>query len=365
MGILEKMREGEHEEVVFHYEPVSGLRAVVVIHNTALGPALGGTRMYPYPSEEEAVGDALRLAQAMTYKSAVAGLDVGGGKAIIIADPAQHKTEPLLRAYGRLVHSLGGRYITTTDVGTTTADMDIIRRETCHVTGYSTAFGGSGDTSILTALTIYLGMKASVRQALGVDSLRGLRVAVQGVGKVGWHLLEHLTRDGCRIYAADVDSEALERAVQEAGATPVPADEIYDVECDVFSPNSLGGLLNDETIPRLRCRIVCGGANSPLAQEHHADALAQRGILFAPDFVVNSGGVINAANELWGYDAQRAQAMAQKVYDTTLAVFALAKEHGVTPLAAARRLAEERIRAAGGMRHYFVPSPAAKGNGFP
>lgn len=361
MNILQQMQQDNYEEIVFHYEPISGLKTIVAIHNTTLGPALGGTRIYPYPSEEEALTDVLRLARAMTYKSAVAGLDVGGGKAVIIADPSRNKSELLLRAYGRFIHSLGGRYITTTDVGTTTADMDVVRRETPYVTGCSPAFDGGGDTSILTGLTVYLGMRASVREVTGSDVLQGKTVAVQGVGKVGRHLVELLGRDGCRIYVTDIKPEAVAWAVETVGAIPVPTDEIFDMECDVFSPNSLGGVINDETIPRLRCRIVCGGANNPLADDRHADALAKRGILFAPDFVVNSGGVINAATELWGYNAQRAEATAQKVYDTAAQIFALAREQSITPLAAAYRVAEERIRNLGALRHYYLPSTVQPG----
>jgi leucine dehydrogenase len=365
MKLLERMQAEEFEEVVFHYEPVSGLKAIVAIHNTTLGPALGGGRMLSYATEEDALNDVLRLARAMTYKAATAGLDVGGGKAVIIGDPSRDKTEALLRAYGRFVHSLGGRYITTTDVGTYMVDMDVIRRETDYVTGYSPAFGGGGDTSILTALTVYLGMKASASEAFGADSLKGMTVAVQGVGKVGRHLLEHLAQDNCHLYVADIDKKAVDWAVNEIGAASVAPDEIYDVKCDIFSPNGLGGVINDETIPRLTCKIVCGGANNVLAEERHAGALAERGVLFAPDFVVNCGGVINAANELWGYNAERAEAMGRKVYDTTLRIFAYAKEQGITPLAAAYRLAEQRIQQVGGVRHYYLPNEDLKAKSSP
>lgn len=358
MKVFELMMPHGHEEVVFCHDRASGLRAIVAIHNTSLGPALGGTRMFPYDSEEEALTDVLRLAQAMTYKAAVAELDLGGGKAVIIGDPAKDKSEALLRAYGRFTESLGGRYITTTDVGTTTADMDTIRRETRFVTGCSAAFGGSGDTSILTAVTVHQGMQAAVKEAFGADSLRGMRVAVQGLGKVGWHLLEHLARDGCVIYASERNAQVLARATEQYNVEPVPPNEIYDIECDIFAPNALGAVLNDDTIPRLRCRIVCGGANNQLAESHHAQELARRNILYAPDFVVNAGGLINVANELLGYNAQRADAQARAVYATTLRVFALARAQGITPAEAANRLAEERIAAISAIRHFCVPGPS-------
>jgi leucine dehydrogenase len=357
MSIFAKMAADDYEEVVFFQDKVTGLRTIVAIHNTALGPAMGGTRMLPYASEDEALTDVLSLARAMTYKSAVAGLDVGGGKAVIIADPTQDKSEALLRAYARFIHSLGGRYFATTDVGTSTADIDILRRETPYVVGCSPAFGGSGDTSILTGFTVYLGMRATVKEMLGRDSLANLRIAVQGVGKVGWHLMEQLAKEGCHLIVTDVNAAAVEQAVRKFAARAVPPDDIYDVECDVFSPNALGAVLNATTIPRLRCHIVCGGANNPLAEEQHADELVERGILFAPDFVVNCGGIINAAEELWGYNAARAEARAQTTYETTLRVFDLARKLGVNPYKAAECLAEERIQKVSAIRHFYLPSP--------
>ncbi len=356
MGIFERMAAHDHEEVVFFRDKTTGLRVIVAIHSTALGPAMGGTRMLPYASEDEALTDVLLLARAMTYKSAVAGLDVGGGKAVIIGDPAQDKSEALLRAYARFIHSLGGRYFATTDVGTNTADIDILRRETPYITGCSPAFGGSGDTSILTGLTVYLGMRAAVKEVLGQDSLANLRVAVQGIGKVGWHLMEHLAKEGCHLTITDVNAEVVEQAVKKFAAKAVPPDAIYDVECDVFSPNALGAVLDAITIPRLRCRIICGGANNPLAEKQHVDELMKRGILFAPDFVVNSGGIINAAEELWGYNAARAEARARTTYETTLRVFDLARKLGINPYMAAEQLAEERIQKVSAIRHFYLPS---------
>jgi glutamate dehydrogenase/leucine dehydrogenase len=356
---LAAMAAGGHEQVVFWRDRTTGLRAIVAIHDTTLGPALGGTRMYPYPSEAAALEDVLRLARAMTYKNAAAGLDHGGGKAVIIGDPAHDKSELLFRAYGRFVDSLGGRYITTTDVGTAVADLDIIRRETVHVAGCSPAMGGSGDTSLLTGVTVYRGMQAAAEAAWGDRSLRGRSVLVQGAGKVGWHVLEHLYAEGATLLVADVDQARAERAAAAFAARVVAPDAVFDTPCDIFSPNALGGVLNDETIPRLRCAVVCGGANNQLAEERHARALAARGILYAPDFIVNCGGVINVADELMGYNAERARARADAVYETTRRVFARAREAGITPEEAANQLAEERIRAIGAIHRGYVPRRAA------
>ncbi|MGH2597809.1 MAG: Leu/Phe/Val dehydrogenase [Dehalococcoidia bacterium] len=349
------MEEGGHEELVFWRDRVTGLRAIVAIHDTTLGPALGGTRMYPYQSEAAAAEDVIRLAGAMTLKSAAAGLDVGGGKAVIIGDPARDKSEPLFRAYGRFLESLGGRYVTTTDVGTTVADLDVIRRETRFVAGTSPAMGGSGDTSVLTGLTVYLGMKAAAKEAFGRDDLGKRTVAVQGVGKVGWQLCKRLRAENAVLVVADVDADRARRAGQEFNARVVTTDEVWDVPCDVLSPNALGAVLNDETIPRLRCRIVCGGANNQLAEERHAAALQARDILYAPDFIVNSGGVINVAEEMRGYSEERATAVAQQVYDTTHRIFAMAHRDGISTEEAAVRYAQDRIRTIGDIHRTYMP----------
>jgi len=354
MDLFARLTRLGHEQVVFWQDEASGLRAIVAIHNTTLGPALGGTRMYPYATEAEALDDVLRLARAMTYKSAAAGLDLGGGKAVIIGDPHQ-KSEQLLRAYGRCVESLGGRYITTTDVGTRTEDLDIIARETRYVVGRPPASGGSGDTSILTGKTVFLGMRAAAQVALGVQTLRGLSVAIQGAGKVGWHVMEHLATEGATLIVSDIDAEQARRAAQHFGARLVGVESIYDVECDIFSPNALGGVLNARTIPRLRCRIVCGGANNQLETPEDADRLAERGILYAPDFVVNCGGVINVAEELAGYNAERAAARAAAVFDTTLRILAMAERMKVNPAVAAERYAEERIAAIAALHRSYIP----------
>jgi glutamate dehydrogenase/leucine dehydrogenase len=337
----------EFEEVVFLHDPPTGLRAIVAVHSTVLGPALGGTRCHPFASDDEALADVLRLARAMTYKAAAAGLDLGGGKAVIIGDPRTVKTEELLRTYGRFIEDLSGRYITAEDVGTTQADMDLIRRETRHAGGASRSLGGSGDPSVLTAYGIYLGMRAAAREAWGDPSLAGKRVAIQGVGKVGSRLLGHLVESGASVVVADVDASAAQRAAAEHGAEVVDAGAIHGVECDVLAPCALGGALNDRTIPELRCSVVCGAANNQLERPEHASALAARGILYAPDYVVNAGGITNISEEFrpGGYDPERARRSVERIEANLTRVFAAARERGITPAEAADRIAEERLHA--------------------
>src|SRR5712691_7572216 len=278
MGIFEALG-GEFEQVVFFHDPPSGLRAIVAIHSTALGPALGGTRFYPFQSEEEALHDVLRLARGMTYKAAAAGLDLGGGKAVIIGDPKRIKSEELLRAYGRFIETLGGRYITAEDIGTNRDDMDIIRRETRYVTGVSPELGGSGDPSTVTAYGVYLGMVACAEEAWQEHTLEGRRVAVQGVGKVGYHLVKHLVEDGrANVVVSDVDVDLVARAVRDFGVETAEPDKIHAVECDIFAPCAMGGIIRDDTIPELKCSIVAGSANNQLGRPEHGEALAEVGI---------------------------------------------------------------------------------------
>jgi leucine dehydrogenase len=294
----------EYEEVVFFHDRPSGLRAIVAIHSTALGPALGGTRFYPFPTEEEALRDVLRLARGMTYKAAAAGLDLGGGKAVIIGDPKRDRSEELLRTYGRFIESLGGRYITAVDVGTSREDMDILRRETRWVTGVSKRLGGSGDPSPVTAYGVFQGLRACVEDALRAPSLEGVRVVVQGAGKVGYHLVKHLVEAGASVTIADVDVDAVGRAVNEFGVDTVEPEKAHAVECDVFAPCALGAVVRDDTLPNLKCRVIGGAANNQLERPEHGDALHELGILYAPDFVINSGGLMNVADELIGYDRE-------------------------------------------------------------
>ncbi|MFI0512993.1 valine dehydrogenase (NAD+) [Streptomyces canus] len=339
-----------HEQVVLCQDRKSGLRAVIALHSTALGPALGGTRFYPYASEQEAVADALNLARGMSYKNAMAGLGHGGGKAVIIGDPERDKSEELLLAYGRFVASLGGRYVTACDVGTYVADMDVVARECRWTTGRSPENGGAGDSSVLTAFGVYQGMRASAAHLWGDPSLTGRRVGIAGVGKVGHHLVEHLRAEGAEVLITDVREEAVGRilAAHPTGVRAVAdtATLIRAEGLDIYAPCALGGALNDDTVPALTARIVCGAANNQLAHPGVEKDLADRGILYAPDYVVNAGGVIQVADELHGFDFERCRAKAAKIYDTTLAIFARAKEDGIPPAAAADRIAEQRMHEA-------------------
>jgi glutamate dehydrogenase/leucine dehydrogenase len=355
MELFAEMQGAGHEQVVFWHDRASGLHAIVAIHDTTLGPGLGGTRMLPYASDMEALTDVLRLSRAMTYKNAAAGLDFGGGKAVIVGDPARDKSEALLRAYGRLVETLGGRYVTTTDVGTTTDDLNVVQRETRFVTGTAPAFGGSGDTSILTGHTVHIGMQAAAKVAWGTPELAGRTVAVQGAGKVGRHLMELLHADGAQLVTCDPNPANAQRAAEEFGARVVGTEEIYDCDCDVFSPNALGAAINAQTIPRLRSRLICGGANNQLATPEDARRLEERGILYAPDFIVNCGGVINVAEETRGYNEMRARAHADRVFETTLRIFAIAREQGVLTEQAAEQFAEERMRSLNAVHRALVP----------
>jgi len=345
-----------HEQVVFCQDHHSGLRAIIGIYSTALGPALGGTRFYPYSSEDEALADVLRLSTGMAYKNALAGLDHGGGKAVIIGDPAQIKTEPLLRAYGRFIASLGGRYVTACDVGTRSEDMDIIARECRYVTGRTTAHGGAGDSSVLTALGVMHGMRAAATHAWGDSSLDGRAVGVEGVGKVGHRLVGHLVEAGAEVVICDVSAAAVEavrtrhpqvRAVKDVGA-------LIAEKLDILAPCALGGTLNDELVNALTARIVCGAANNQLAHQGIEKLLADRGILYAPDYVVNSGGVIQVADELAGFNFARARAATEQIFATTARILAIAEADGVPPSVAADRLAERRMADVGRLRGIYL-----------
>lgn len=338
--------QGGHEQVVLCQDRASGLKAVIALHSTALGPALGGTRFYPYASEQDAVADALNLSRGMSYKNAMAGLDHGGGKAVIIGDPETVKTEELLLAYGRFVASLGGRYVTACDVGTYVADMDVIARENPWTTGRSPENGGAGDSSVLTAFGVYQGMRASAEHLWGTPSLRDRKVGVAGVGKVGHHLVTHLLAEGAQVVITDVREESVRRVTDRHPEVTAVADTealIRTEGLDIYAPCALGGALNDATVPALTARVVCGAANNQLEHPGVEKDLADRGILYAPDYVVNAGGVIQVADELHGFDFERCKAKAAKIFDTTLAIFARAKSDGIPPAAAADRIAEQRI----------------------
>jgi valine dehydrogenase (NAD+) len=341
-----------HEQVVFCQDKQTGLKAIIGIYSTALGPALGGTRFYPYASEEDALRDVLDLSRGMAYKNALAGLDLGGGKAVIWGDPEQVKTEPLLRAYGRFVQSLGGRYYTACDVGTYVQDMDVVARETRFVTGRSVEHGGAGDSSVLTAWGVFQGMRAAAEHTWGSPSLRGKRVGIAGLGKVGKHLTGHLLDDGASVVATDVSERALDWARQNHPEVALVADAtaLITSDIDVYAPCALGGALNDDTVPVLRAKVVAGAANNQLAHPGIEKMLAERGVLYAPDYVVNAGGVIQVADEIEGFNFERAKLRATKIYDTTKQILALADAEGVPPAVAADRLAERRMAEVGRLR---------------
>jgi valine dehydrogenase (NAD+) len=346
-----------HEQVVFCSDPGSGLRAIIAIHSTALGPALGGTRFYPYPSEEDALADVLALSRGMSYKNSLAGLDLGGGKAVIIGDPRRDKTEALLRAYGRFVESLGGRYLTACDVGTYNADLDIVARETRYAHGRSEAYGGCGDSSVLTAYGVFQGMRAAALHVWGTPSLAGRTVAVAGVGKVGSWLVGHLVDDGAEVVVTDVDPAAVERLqARHPAAKGVPdTATLVRTPHDVYAPCALGGALDAETVEVLPARIVCGGANNQLATPQIAGRLIERGILYAPDYLVNAGGVIQVEDERHGFSFSRAQARASGIFDVALQVFQAADAEGVSPAVAADGLAEERMTSIGRLATIRLP----------
>lgn len=345
------LEEHEHEQVSLVYEPSSGYRGIIAIHDTTLGPALGGTRFWNYATDREALIDCLRLARGMTYKAAVAGLNLGGGKSVIIGDNKIRNREPIFRAHGRHVKALGGRYITAEDVGTSVNDMEFIKAETDHVTG---VIGKSGDPSPVTAFGVYRGIKACARHRYGDDSLRGKSVVIQGCGHVGYFLADLLHKEGAQLVATDIDAVKLKAVVDDFRATPVGPDDIYGVEANIFAPCALGGILNDETIPKLKVDIIAGGANNQLAEERHGDMLEERGIMFAPDYVINAGGLVNVNAELEGWTLDRARNKAGEIYDTILMVFDIAKEEGIPSYRAADRLAERRIAAIAKVRQNFV-----------
>jgi leucine dehydrogenase len=344
MSVFDHINGGGYEQVVYCSDDHSGLRAIIAIHSTALGPALGGTRLYPYGSESEALTDVLRLARGMTFKAAAAGLDLGGGKAVIVGDPRRDKTEELLRAYGRFVETLGGRYITAEDVGTALEDMDVVRRETRWVTGCSHTYGGSGDPSPVTAYGVMQGMRACLLEAFGDATLENRTIALQGVGKVGYALCGYLVNEGAQVTIADVDVDNLARAVSDFGVETAPIERIHTLETDVFAPCALGGAINDDTISELSCSVVAGSANNQLAREELGDKLKDFGVVYAPDFVINAGGLINVEDELRGYDQARAMKRVEGIYRQLQGIFAMARERDISSARAAIEYAEDRIR---------------------
>jgi len=354
-SLFERIAQTEHEQVVFCYNKAAGLKAIIAIHDTTLGPSLGGVRMWPYKSEQEALTDVLRLSRAMTFKAAAAGLNLGGGKAVIIGDSKVEKSEYLFRAFGRFIESLNGRYITAEDVGTTVWDMDTISTETRYVTGLVTSKGGSGDPSPFTAFGVYQGQRACLEHVFGGASLRGRTVAIQGLGSVGSHLAKYIHENGGKLIVTDIKPEAVEKAVKNFGAVAVSSEEIYDADCDVFAPCALGAVLNGDTIPRLKCKIVAGSANNQLADEiKHSEALSERGIIYAPDFAINAGGLMNVYEELEGYNRERALQKVARLFDSVRLVLTTARDSEITTQKAAYEVARQRIRVLKNIRHTYL-----------
>ena len=346
MKLFDRIAEMGHEQLVLSSDPSASYRGIIAVHSTTLGPALGGTRFWSYANDEEAVVDALRLARGMTYKNAVAGLNLGGGKSVIIGDNKTRNREMIFRAHGRFVESLGGRYVTAEDVGTSPSDMDYVFMETQYVAGLA---GRSGDPSPVTAHGVFRAVQAAAWHKFGSDELSGKTVTLQGCGNVGYYLAKELHAAGAKLIVTDIDPEKVKMVVEETKARPVASDEIYSQKADIFAPCALGGIINDKTIPQLKVQVVAGGANNQLLEERHGDMLEEKGILYTPDYVANAGGVINVYSELAGWSSARAFRKADEIYETVLKVFKIAKSDKVPTYVAADRLAEQRIKAVGSM----------------
>jgi leucine dehydrogenase len=345
--IFETLAQSGHEQVVFCHNKDAGLKAIIAIHNTVLGPALGGTRMWAYKTEQEALNDVLRLSRGMTYKAAVSGINLGGGKAVIIGDPSKDKSEALFRAFGRFINSLNGRYITAEDVGIDVNDMEYVLKETEFVTGVHQVHGGSGDPSPFTAFGTLQGLMAALNVKFGNEDVGKYSYTVQGVGHVGFEFVKLLREQGAKVWVTDINQESVQRCVDEYGCEAVGLDEIYDVPADVYSPCALGGTVNEATLPRLKCKVICGAANNQLANDAIGDEVEKRGMLYAPDYAVNAGGLMNVSLEIDGYNRERAMRMMRTIYYNLGKIFQIAKRDGIPTYKAADRMAEERINAIG------------------
>lgn len=351
MDTIAMMQSLGHEQLVLGHDPSCGYVGIIAIHDTTLGPALGGTRFWQYSSTDEAITDALRLARGMTYKAAVAGLNLGGGKSVIVGDNKRVDREALFRAHGRFIETLNGRYITAEDIGTSPADMEYVRLETDHVAGL---VGLSGDPSPITSYGVYMGMKATAKARWNSDSLAGKTVAVQGCGKVAYYLCRYLHAEGVRLIVTDIDADKVRRVIDEFGARAVAPDAIYDQKADIYAPCALGATVNDDTLKRLKVEIIAGGANNQLAEERHGDALEEKGITYAPDYVINGGGVINVYGELRGWPEERSKKKAGEIYDTLTRIFEIARRDGIPSFQAADRWAEQRIAAVNGLDRMWM-----------
>jgi leucine dehydrogenase len=333
-----------HQKVVYCSDPSTGLKAIIAIHDTTLGPALGGTRMQPYKSEYEALQDVLRLSRSMTYKSAITGLNLGGGKAVIIGDSRLHKSEALMRRFGRFIENLNGSFITAEDVGTNPRDMEFIRMETKHVTGIPESIGGSGDPSPVTAKGVFMGIKACLKEHFGNDSLAGKSIAVQGIGQVGENLVGLLRNENAKVYISDIDEDRLRQVAKKYGATAVANNNLFDLDIDIYSPCALGATVNTETINRLKCSIIAGSANNQLADEVvHGYMLLEKGIMYAPDYLINAGGLINCYSEIAGFNKKKTLQMAENIYEATRRVLQKSKLENIPTNEAANKIAEKRI----------------------
>lgn len=361
--LFDKLQNYEHEQIVVCSEPTMGLKAIVAVHDTTLGPALGGVRMWPYNNEQEAIRDVLRLSRGMTYKAAISGLNLGGGKAVIIGDPRKEKSEALFRAFGRYVDSLGGRYITAEDVGTDVQAMEWVRMETKYVTGLPKAIGGSGDPSPVTAYGVYQGMKACAKKAYGSDSLEGKRISIQGAGHVSSYLAEFLEKEGAELFICDIYEDKVNALADKVGAEVVDPDDIYGLDVDIFSPCALGGIINDDTMDQFNCDIIAGAANNVLDEEDkHGQMLLDKGILYAPDYVINAGGLINVASELEGYNEERAHGQAEKIYDTILDILNYSEENDTPTFTASNILAEQRMDNVGKIHNIYTSQSSFTGH---
>ncbi len=351
LGVLAQMTSMGHEQVLFCQDKEAGLKAIIAVHNTVCGPALGGTRMWNYQSEEEALKDVLRLSRGMTYKNAISGLNLGGGKAVIIGDSRTQKSEALFRRFGQFVDSLAGKYITAEDVGISPQDMTWVAMETKHVSGLP---GKSGDPSPVTAFGVYMGMKAAAKVQFGSDALKGKKIAVQGVGHVGEYLVANLQKEGAEIFITDIHEETLKRVAEKYGATVVGTDEIYDLDMDIYAPCALGSTINDSTLSRLKCSVIAGAANNQLEDEKiHGEIVREKGIIYAPDFLINAGGVMNCYGEVYDIPSNRIMAMSEDIYHTTLNIINKSRAEGIPTYLAANRMAEERIKQLANIKQYF------------
>lgn len=344
LTVFEGMTAMGHEEVVFCHDAETGLKAIIAIHSTVLGPALGGTRMWAYQDEAEAVRDVLRLSRGMTFKASVAGLNLGGGKAVIIGDATKEKTDALMYRFGKFVNTLGGKYITAEDVGMTTHDMEVVKSATDHVTGIPEHMGGSGNPSPVTAFGTYMGMKAASNFKWGSDSLAGKKVVVQGVGAVGQSLVKHLVEEGAEVTVNDINEARLQAIAEKFGVKAIVGDAVYDADMDIYAPCALGATVNSRTLSRLKCSIIAGAANNQLADEHiHGQEVMKRGIIYAPDFVINAGGLINVNSEIEHYGREEALRRTEHIYNVTLEILNLSKSENITTHEAALKLAQRRI----------------------